>query len=116
MFEGKSITHISITTGTILRVFLIALSIYLLWFLRDLALVILTSIVVASFVESSVPYFRKIGISRIPGIVILYVVSLSVLAAMFYLFAPLLITELYNFSTFMASYIPGVAFLTFFPK
>ncbi len=114
MFEGKSITHISITTGTILRVFLIALSIYLLWFLRDLALVILTSIVVASFVESAVPYFRKIGISRIPGIVILYVVSLSVLAAMFYLFAPLLITELYNFSTFMASYIPGVAFLTFF--
>lgn len=114
MFEGRNATHISITTGTILRVFLIALCIFLLWFLRDLMMVILTSIVIASFVESAVPHFKKIGINRIVGIVILYVVSLSVIAIMFYLFAPLLITELYNFSTFMASYIPGVAFLTFF--
>lgn len=114
MQESNSITHISITTGTIVRVFLIALSIFLLYFLRDLMLVILTSIVIASFVESAVPHFKKIGINRIFGIVILYATSLIVLAGMFYLFAPLLITELYNFSTFMASYIPGVSFLSFF--
>ncbi|MDE2399415.1 MAG: AI-2E family transporter [Patescibacteria group bacterium] len=117
MFERENnahITHISITTETIIRVFLVALCIFLLWVLRDLILVILTAIVIASFVESSVPYFKKIGISRVVGIVILYAVSLLVLAAMFYLFAPLLITELYNFSTFMSSYIPGISFLNFF--
>lgn len=112
--ENNGITRISITTETMIRVFLVALAIFLIWLLRDLMLVILTSIVIASFVESAVPHFKKIGIGRVFGIVILYVVSLSVLALFFYLFAPLLITELYNFSTFMASYIPGLSFLTFF--
>jgi len=115
MFDNKShITHISITTGTIIRVAFVALAIFLIWFLRDLILVILTSIVIASFVESAVPHFKRFGINRVFGIVILYVVSLSITGALFYLFAPLLITELYNFSTFMASYIPGVSFLSFF--
>ena len=45
---------------------------------------------------------------------ILYVVSLLVLAGIFYLFAPLLITEIYNFSTFLSTYIPGVSFLNYF--
>ena len=69
--------------------------VFLIWFLRDLVLVMLTSIVIASFMESSVPYFEKMGVARIPGVVILYVVSFLALAGTFYLFAPLLITEIY---------------------
>lgn len=114
MLEMGHSTNISISTGTIIRVALVGLCVLLLWILRDLVLVILTSIVVASFVESSVPHFRKLGIGRVFGIVILYVISLLVLAGLFYLFAPLLITELYNFSTFISSYIPGVSFLDYF--
>ena len=37
-----------------------------------------------------------------------------VLAGMFYLFAPLLITEIYNFSTFISAYIPNISFLNYF--
>lgn len=114
MAEKNEITHISISTGTMVRVVLIALGVFLVWYLRDLVLVVLTSIVIASFMESAVPHFKKIHISRIPGIVILYAVSLLVMAALFYLFVPLLITELYDFSTFISAYIPGVAFLHFF--
>ncbi len=74
----------------------------------------LTSIVIASFVESAVPHFGKIGVGRVFGIVILYALTLSVLAGLFYLFAPLLITEIYNFSNFLSSYFPGVSFLNHF--
>ena len=114
MAERSDITHISITTGTMVRAVLIALCIFLLWFLRDLVLVVLTAIVIASFIDSSVPYFQRIGINRILGIVIFYVTTLLVLAGMFYLFAPLLITEIYNFSTFISAYIPNVSFLNYF--
>lgn len=117
MFDKEikgQVTHISVTTGTMIRVVLVGLSVFLLWYLRDLLFVILTAIVIASFMESSVPHWKKIGIGRVFGIVILYVFSLLVLAGLFYLFAPLLITELYNFSTFVSSYIPGVSFLNFF--
>ncbi len=114
MFEKGPTTSISINTGTIVRVVLVLLCVYLLWFLRDLALVVLTSIVIASFVESTVPHFKKIGINRVLGIVLLYFVSIIILAGVFYLFAPLLITEIYNFATFISTYIPGVSFLNYF--
>lgn len=77
-------------------------------------MVVLTSIVIASFMESSVPHFQKIKIGRVFGIVIAYVVSILILAGMFYLFAPLLITEIYNFSTFISAYIPNISFLNYF--
>lgn len=104
----------SISTGTLIRVVLVALGVLLLWVLRDLILVVLTSIVIASFMESAVPYFKRIGVGRVFGIVVVYVVSFLILAALFYLFAPLLITEIYNFTTFFSSYIPSSSFLNFF--
>lgn len=96
------------------RAVLIVLSVVLLWVLRDLVLVLITAIVLASFVESTVPHFRKMGFGRVSGIVVLYVVSMLTLASLFYLFAPLLITEVYNFSTFASAHFPGVAFLDYF--
>ena len=114
MFDKNITTSVSISTDTMVRAVLLALGIFLLWYLRDLVLVVLTSIVIASFTESAVPHFRKIGVNRVFGIVILYAMSLSILAGMFYLFAPLLITEIYNFSTFVSAYIPGVSFLSYF--
>ena len=101
MFEKDTLNSISITTGTMVRAVLVLLSVFLLWFLRDLAMIVLTSIVIASFVESAVPYFKKLRISRVFGAVILYVFSLLTLTGLFYLFAPLLITEIYNFSNFI---------------
>jgi predicted PurR-regulated permease PerM len=96
------------------RALLVLVGLFLLWFLRELVLVVLTSIVIASFMESSVHYFKKIGIGRVPGIVIVYIISIVTLTGMFYLFAPLLITEIYNFSTLISDYIPNVSFLNYF--
>ncbi len=110
----RNTTSVVITTGTIIRGMLVFLLLLLLWVLRDLFLTVLTSIVIASFVESAVPYFGRFRLSRVFGIVLLYVFSLLILAGMFYLFAPLLITEVYNFSNFISAYIPGVSFLNFF--
>ncbi len=114
MHEHKGLQHISISTGTIFRFFLVALGLFLIWFLRDLVLIVMTSIVFASFVESTVPYFKKIGFGRVFGVVVLYVISLLFLAGIFYLFAPLLITEIYSFSTFLSSYLPDSALLNYF--
>ena len=114
MFGNRNGNTISISTGTIVRVFLVALIIFLIYFLRDLVLVILTAIVVASFVEAVVPRFKKIRIGRVFGVVILYVTGIFLLAGLFYLFAPLLVTEIYNFASFISSYAPGIDFLNYF--
>ncbi|MFA6257689.1 MAG: AI-2E family transporter [Candidatus Paceibacterota bacterium] len=115
MPEKSDLTHISISTSTIFKFFLVPIFIFLLYFLRDLVLVVLTAIVIASFIDSSVPHFKKIGIkNRIFGIVIFYTISLLLLGGVFYLFAPLLITEIYNFSTFLSTYTQDVSFFNFF--
>ena len=114
MFEKDEITSISISTGTLIRVALVALGVFLLWYLHGLILIILSAIVLASFVESTLPYFAKIKISRIWGVVIFYFLSILIFAGVFYLFAPLLITEVYNFSTFISHYVQGVDFLEYF--
>jgi predicted PurR-regulated permease PerM len=114
MFGKSGDTTISISTGTMIRIVLVGLGFFLFWYLRDLVLVVLTSIVLASFVESAVPHFEKIGINRVLAVIILYFIALSLLAVLFYLFAPLLITELYNFSGFILNYIPSASFLHFF--
>ncbi len=114
MTSKDHITTISISTSTMIRAVVVILSVILLWVLRDLALVVITSIVLASFVESAIPHFKKIGIGRVFGVVILYAASLLTFAGLFYLFAPLLITEVYNFSNFAASYFPNVSFLNYF--
>ena len=72
MSDKGNINFVSISTGTMIRAILVLVSIFLFWFLRDLVLVVLTAIVIASFMESSVPHFKKIGIGRILGIVITY--------------------------------------------
>lgn len=114
MADESKTTTLTISTGTMIRAVLVGVSVFLLWFLRDLVLVVLTSIVIATFVESAVPHFRKIGINRVLGIVTLYAFSLLTLAGLFYLFAPLLITEIYNFSSFISSYIPNLSWLNYF--
>jgi predicted PurR-regulated permease PerM len=114
MAEENNITHISITTGTMVRAVLVVLGFLLMWILRGFLLIILTSIVIASFVESAVPQLKKMGIGRVFGIVILYTISIFSLSGLFYLFAPLLITEVYNFSTFISSYVPDISFLNYF--
>ncbi|MEK7060022.1 MAG: AI-2E family transporter [Patescibacteria group bacterium] len=110
----NNITSISITTSTLIRFFLVAIGLFLIWYLRDLVLVIFSAIILASFVESAIPHFRKIGINRIFGVVIVYLSTVIILALLFYLFVPLLITEVYNFSVFLSSYIPNNAILNYF--
>lgn len=115
MPEKSGTNHISISTGAIVKFFLAPLFIFLLYFLRDLVLVVLTAIVIASFINSSVPHFKKIGIkNRVFSVVVFYAGALFVLGGMFYLFAPLLITEIYNFSVFLSSYIPNNSILNYF--
>jgi len=114
MLKARDYTSISISTETMVRWLLLVLGIYLIWILRDLVLILLTSIVIASFIESVLPHFKKWGIGRILGVVICYAVTLLILAGIFYLFAPLLVTEIYNFSTTLSAYVPGVSFLDYF--
>ncbi len=92
----KNIT-INIAPGSIINVILFVLLIGLLFFLRDLVLIVLTAVVLASSIEPGVLFFMRHGLNRVLSVLLLYgVVVLGVLLITF-IFLPPILEDAANF-------------------
>lgn len=85
---------ISITTGTIIRTVLIGVLFWCLWFLRDIVLIVLTSIVLASSLEPSIQFFVKHKVPRVVSLIMVYAASIGGLFAMLYFFVPAFLQDM----------------------
>ncbi len=90
---------ISITTGTIIRVGVIAGLVFLAYFLRDLILVLLTSVVVASSIEPFAQLLMRWKFPRILAVLSVYLATLVTLSVIIYFFIPPLFVELSNLAS-----------------
>lgn len=91
--QREQINHynISITPASIIWVFLIGLLFFTAYVLRDLLLVILTSVLLASAISPAARWFQKRKVPRIVAVLILYVgFILSFAGAFYFLLIPLL--------------------------
>lgn len=102
--EKKS-TTITITTGTIIKAVLVLVLVYALYFLRDLVLVILTSVVLASALEPAAAWFMKYKFPRVLAVLAVYVIVIGVLVGVFYAFVPALIEETAQFISVAPKYV-----------
>ncbi|MDB5254686.1 MAG: hypothetical protein JWL92_62 [Candidatus Nomurabacteria bacterium] len=97
---------IRISTDTIIRgILLIALAV-ILFIIKDILLLILVSIVIASFVEAGVKLFKSFGIGRTLSVPIIFMVVILVIAGIFYTFVPIIIRELSGVITSLLEYLP----------
>ena len=101
---GKDIT-INISTGTIVKSILFVLLISLLFFLRDLVLIILTAIVIASAIEPATKWFIRYKVPRVVGVLLVYVIVTVVLFSIFYLFIPPLLDEASGLFAILPQYL-----------
>lgn len=86
-----------ITTGSWVRGVVVIASALALFYIRDVILIILTAIVIASAIEPAASWGKRYGIPRLPTILGVYILSALSLAGLFYfLFLPL-IGEAANF-------------------
>ncbi len=85
--------NININSGTIVRTILFVLLIWLLYFLRDLVLVILTAIVIASAIEPATRWFVSRKVPRILAAIFVYVAVTGVVASSFFFLVPPLLDE-----------------------
>lgn len=91
-------TVISISTGTIVKGIFILLGFWALWILRDIALVVITAVVLASAIEPAIKFLGKYRIHRIPAVIAVYLALAGMFVGMFYTFVPPLVGELADFS------------------
>lgn len=84
---------IDISFGTIVRVILIVVACVFLWFIRDIILILVLSIVIASAVDPLVSWFQARGLPRVFGVLAIYVSAVLIVAALAYLIVPPLAAE-----------------------
>ena len=83
--------EIRIAPGTIFTALLILAGAYVLWLLRDLFLLVLTAIVIASAIEPAIAFFIRYRVPRFLAALLVYIsVFGSVFALLFFFFPPIL--------------------------
>jgi predicted PurR-regulated permease PerM len=94
---------IQISSATIFKAIVIVLSFVAFYYLRDIMLVVLLAIIIASAVEPGTQWFLRRGVPRILAVLFLYSTAVMFLVGVFYfLFLPLL-----NQSATFLSTLPG---------
>jgi len=89
---NKNIT-ININAGTIIKILVILGITALLWQLRELVLIIVTSIVLASATEPGIKFFTKLKLPRVFSVLIVYVLFIGLFVGIIYAFVPVLLQE-----------------------
>lgn len=101
-------TNISITTGTLFKTLLIIAGAWLLFYLRDVVLIVLTSIVVASALEPAVTALARWRLPRLVAVILIYVLFAIFLFGVFYFFMPLILDDLAAFLVSLPSYLTAL--------
>lgn len=99
---------IQISTGTIVRTILFVLLLGFLYLLRDLVLIILTAIVIASAIEPATNWFKRYKVPRIPAVLIVYILVVACLFGIFYLFIPATLDEASGLFATLPDYIESI--------
>jgi len=100
--------NINISNRSIVRLLIAIAAVFAFLRLTDLVLVVLTSVVIASFVKTA---SEKLKIYRIPkafSVLAMYVVGFLSLAGLFYFFVPVLIVELSKLIPVIVDLIPDL--------
>lgn len=105
----KTPLSISITPGTILVTVLILIGVTFLYILRDLALLVITAIVIASAVEPGVQFFmRRARLPRVLSVLAMYLLVFGVIFGAIYAFLPPILDEAQAFLALLPQYLETI--------
>ncbi|MCR4274948.1 MAG: AI-2E family transporter [Candidatus Campbellbacteria bacterium] len=95
----------SIDTLSVLKVLLILVGVYVLYLLKDIVLVVLTAVVIASAIEPAAKWFMKYHFPRTLAVVIIYLIIAITLSGLIYFLLPSLLSDSANFLSQIPDYI-----------
>ncbi len=98
----------SITTGTIIRVILFLTGAALLWYLRELALIVLTSIVIASAIEPAARGLIRYKVPRVLAVLGVYLLFFGTFFAIVFFLLPPVLDETSNLLASLPSYLETI--------
>ncbi len=107
--------RVSITPGTVFAALFIAAGVYVFWLLRDLVLLVLTAIVIASAIEPGVAFFIRRRIPRFLAALLVYVLVFGSVFSLVYFFFPPIIADAAGFLSAAPKYLDTLNATASFP-
>jgi len=95
---------VEITTGFAIKAILFLLFLYTLFYLKDIVIIVLFSVVLASAIEPATTRLEKFHIPRVIALILIYLFVFAVLGFLLYLIIPTFVNELSNFASEVPSY------------
>lgn len=105
--EDKTISLV-IPFGTIFKVIFVFLLAYFVYLVRDLVLVIVASVVIASAIEPITRWFQSKRVPRVLGVLIVYLVAILMFTGLVYSFLPELIKDVRDVIDRLPSYVQSL--------
>lgn len=100
--------NISITAGTIVKTMVFLVLAWLIYVLRDVALIVLTAIVIASAIEPGVTSLVRRKIPRIISVIMIYLVLGALFVTVFYFFLPSVLRDFATFISTLPTYLEAL--------
>lgn len=97
--------NISITPGTIIMTIVICAAAFALWVLRDIFLLVLTAIVIASAIEPGVAFFVRYRVPRVLAVGLMYLAVFGSLFTVIYFVFPPILEDMQNFFSGVPQYL-----------
>jgi len=113
---GDKDINFTISSGTVLKVIFIIALVWILYLVKDIVLVVLTSVVIASAIEPITKWFVKYKFPRALAVISVYLIAFAVLGGFLLLFAPTAVSEISRFSNELPELIESVNDVTIFPE
>ena len=88
---------VHITSGSIITVLLFLALAALLWFLKDLVLILITAIVIASAMEPAVNFLAKRRVHRVLSVILVYLCVFGAFLSVLFIFIPPLLGDAADF-------------------
>lgn len=105
MKEKKSPFVIAVTPGTIVQGLFIIVAFWLAFYLKDLLLVVLTAVVLASAIEPLTQWVMRRHVPRVLAVVLIYLCAVLLISSFFYFFLPPLASEASSFFKALPTYL-----------
>lgn len=111
MDKPKDLT-VHISSSSVFKAVLVILLVWAIYFFKDLVIIILTSIVIASAIEPATKKIQKHGVPRLPSVIFIYLVIAVIFVGLFYIFIPPLFSQISNFLSNLPQFVDSLDFWT----
>jgi predicted PurR-regulated permease PerM len=101
--------NITITSGTIIKTLFVILMSYFAFIIKDILLVLLASVVIASSIEPGTRYLMRKKLPRVVSVLVIYVGVILTLVSLLYFFSGPLVKDISQFTNSIPEYVESLS-------